>query len=33
MEQAWEKQSINMLQHEVYHVLVDDTRSPSLKPS
>ena len=25
MEQAWDKQSINMLQHEVYHVLVDDT--------
>ena len=26
MEQAWDRQSINMLQHEVYHVLVDDTR-------
>lgn len=26
MEQAWERQSENMLQHEVYHVLVDDTQ-------
>ncbi|HYF31846.1 MAG TPA: trigger factor [Chitinophagaceae bacterium] len=26
MEQAWERQSLNMLQHEVYHVLIDETR-------
>ncbi len=25
MEQAWDRQSLNMLQHEVYHVLVDET--------
>lgn len=26
MEQAWERQSENMLQHEVYHVLIDQTK-------
>lgn len=26
MEQAWERQSANMLQHEVYHVLIDQTK-------
>ena len=26
MERHWERQTLNMLQHEVYHVLIDETR-------